>query len=504
MEQEGGKDYIRDMEETGKKNVNVVTVDPSKIVDGDGNPIDLKRTGALRRWLINRYDGREVVIADNGRTVRFTQTGIQASLKRRKDEQRQAYAALDRLLENGVYQGDEAGDAKHNHIERQDIYYAAAQIGDKIYGVRFKVDVRKDGGHGEYKDHKVIRIDGVEEVNTKKPPSPYAGVSPAGTEGGVTIPVSKIQAAMGLTSNITDSAPKSKEKNKKVSDDDPPDTPGGDTPKPHTQPPPDRTGGTGKYKALVTKIKNAAETLTEFIENDPDAVNLTKKDEKRILDETKKLLKRGDTYIDEMIMAETDYAPEDIMAVWNSVDTAKIDAVLLDYVKGLDTAQKKAIVLAAVKGKVLDTVPKKKTLTPTGNKIAVEKEVSPEELAVAYRAAILEEAEKRRLTEIKTVYDELWALSQAWRPLNGERAGDKKYMAYRQSGEEVFANAVSVFLSEPGKLKREAPNFWRVFHGWEGSRNPFTEVYEAIQGLYAGGDEAVMERRSEERREGYR
>ncbi|MDR2693956.1 MAG: hypothetical protein LBB74_07050 [Chitinispirillales bacterium] len=48
------------------------------------------------------------------------------------------------------------------------------------------------------------------------------------------------------TNNITDSGAKSKEKNKKVSDDDSPDTPNtpdGATPKPSTQPPPDRTGG---------------------------------------------------------------------------------------------------------------------------------------------------------------------------------------------------------------------------------------------------------------------
>jgi hypothetical protein len=50
---EGGK-YIRGMEETGKKNVNVVTVDPSKIVDGDGNPINLKSASHLRQWLINQ------------------------------------------------------------------------------------------------------------------------------------------------------------------------------------------------------------------------------------------------------------------------------------------------------------------------------------------------------------------------------------------------------------------------------------------------------------------
>ncbi|MDR2694255.1 MAG: hypothetical protein LBB74_08615 [Chitinispirillales bacterium] len=215
--EEGGK-YIKDMEETGKKNVNVVTVDPSKIVDDDGNPIDLKSASQLRRWLINQYSGREIIVSDNGRTIRFTNQGLQDSLKRRGEAHQQVYAELDNLLENGIYAGNEPGDARHPRVERQDIYYTVAQIGAKTFGVRFKADIPKGKEYGIYKDHKVVEIDDVEEVNIKEPPSPYAGISPTGTEGGKSIPLSKIRGAMGLTDNIPSSAPKSKEKNKNLSD----------------------------------------------------------------------------------------------------------------------------------------------------------------------------------------------------------------------------------------------------------------------------------------------
>jgi hypothetical protein len=47
-------------------------------------------------------------------------------------------------------------------------------------------------------------------------------------------------------------------------------------------------------------------------------------------------------------------------------------------------------------------------------------------------------------------------------------------------------------LPTPGLLKRKAPNFRLVFHGWAGSRNPFTEMYGEIQGLYGEGDEAIF------------
>jgi hypothetical protein len=214
---EAGGKYINDMEEIGKKNVKVITIDPSKIVDGNGNPIDLKSAGQLRRWLINKYGGREVVVSDNGETVQFTVTGLRDSLKRRGEAHHKIYAALDSLFENGVYYGDEAGDARHPNVERQDIYYAAAQIGDKTFGVRFKVDIKKTEEYGAYKDHKVIEIDDVEVVNTKEPPSPYAGYSPTGTEGGISTPVSKIKAAMGLTDNIGDSGKKVNSKDKKTS-----------------------------------------------------------------------------------------------------------------------------------------------------------------------------------------------------------------------------------------------------------------------------------------------
>jgi hypothetical protein len=47
------------------------------------------------------------------------------------------------LLENGIYAGNEPGDARHPRVERQDIYYAVAQIGDKTLGIRFKADIPK-------------------------------------------------------------------------------------------------------------------------------------------------------------------------------------------------------------------------------------------------------------------------------------------------------------------------------------------------------------------------
>ena len=187
-------------EEAAKKNARIITIDSSKMTDDNGNPINPKNAKSLRQWLKNNYDGKEVEIQDNGHIVGFRSKELNASIKRRGDAQRQVYAALNSLLKNSVYNGYEVGDVSHPWVANQDIYLAGAQIGEGIFGIRFKIDVRRDGRE-IYKDHKTVRIDGVEII--KEPPSPFAGVSPTGTEGGQFIPVSKIQEALSNLAGAT-------------------------------------------------------------------------------------------------------------------------------------------------------------------------------------------------------------------------------------------------------------------------------------------------------------
>ena len=266
-------------------------------------------------------------------------------------------------------------------------------------------------------------------------------------------------------------------------------------------------GGSGKYKAIAEKIKNAAHEFRQFIENDPTAQMLTPKDRQRIRNEVTKLLRKGkgEEWIDEIITKKTKYTPDEVMAVWNSLNQEDINPVLMDYIKGLDTAQKKALILEVIRNKVTpDYVPKKKERIATGRKIPVtiSKKATPEEIAAEYRKAILHEAELRRLTELKTIYDELYQLSKKWRPFD-ENKVSASHLKYRQRGEEVFADGMSVLLNDPDLLKYEAPTFWRVFNGWENQRNPFTEVYKSIQSLYNKGDDAVFAERDKRMSESF-
>jgi hypothetical protein len=270
-------------------------------------------------------------------------------------------------------------------------------------------------------------------------------------------------------------------------------------------------GGDGTDKAVATKIRNATSQFKRFIGDDvdADAANLTKEDFKRIRKEAEDLLRNGEEWIDEVITQETPYTPQEIIDIWNSVDGAAKTPELNEYLARLDSAQKKAVIVAAMRGNVPAGVPTKTESVATGRKIpaprAAEQGVvdiwSTPEAHDKLEEMILEEAEKRRLTEIKTVYDELYALSKKWRPF--EEGKDKRHDKYRQKGEEVFADAISVYLNDPAMLEREAPNFWRVFHGWEGERNPFTGVYKAVQELYGKGEEAVTAERSTNLRKGF-
>lgn len=59
-------DYIPTHNSGVQKTASVVEIDPSAIQDDAGKPVDIRNTKALRKWLIARYAGVEVTIADDG------------------------------------------------------------------------------------------------------------------------------------------------------------------------------------------------------------------------------------------------------------------------------------------------------------------------------------------------------------------------------------------------------------------------------------------------------
>jgi predicted GNAT family acetyltransferase len=116
-----------------------------------------------------KYKGKEVEINDDEQIISFTRTGLESSTKKRGIVQRQVYADLENVIKNGIYVGYEKGDEKHPLIDRQNIYYSAIKISDKLFGVRFKIDIPKGVEKGNYKDHIIV------EIEIEKSPLLYIG-----------------------------------------------------------------------------------------------------------------------------------------------------------------------------------------------------------------------------------------------------------------------------------------------------------------------------------------
>jgi hypothetical protein len=90
------------------------------------------------------------------------------------------------------------------------------------------------------------------------------------------------------------------------------------------------------------------------------------------------------------------------------------------------------------------------------------------EVSVKYREMVQDEMDARGLaTErgdyLPNVREELIALTEFWNPFL-EKAGDNAaYLEYRLSGEELYAEMVSVLLNDPAALKRIAPTAYEIF-----------------------------------------
>ena len=146
---------------------NVVEIEPDAVPQFNG-------MGELADWLKGMLtEGGDITIKATGQVVRFTNTGINASLKRgRSQEHRNAYAGLRDMVANAEYNHYEPKDARHPNSGGQDVYHAALRMGSALYSVRMKFDVpneqeiasrRKYGEKNiedaRYKDHRLTEIE---------------------------------------------------------------------------------------------------------------------------------------------------------------------------------------------------------------------------------------------------------------------------------------------------------------------------------------------------------
>jgi hypothetical protein len=90
------------------------------------------------------------------------------------------------------------------------------------------------------------------------------------------------------------------------------------------------------------------------------------------------------------------------------------------------------------------------------------------EVSVKYREMVQEEMDARGLATVSKNYlpnvrEELIALTEWWNPFLDKAGDNASYLAYRLSGEELYAEMVSVLLNDPAALKRIAPTAYEIF-----------------------------------------
>jgi len=96
----------------------------------------------------------------------------------------------------------------------------------------------------------------------------------------------------------------------------------------------------------------------------------------------------------------------------------------------------------------------------------------------------------------KQVRAELTALSDAWRPWDRDTA-TASFRAYRHSSKELYADAISVLLNNPGKLQAEAPLFYRTFFQQLDRKPEAKRAYFLLQEWLTGTPDELAKRRYE-------
>ncbi len=209
---------------------------------------------------------------------------------------------------------------------------------------------------------------------------------------------------------------------------------------------------------------------------------LTPKDRRRLQRQAEKIIKEEykDKWIDEVIKKTMPINPQDVLNIWNAVETADLtNPELVTFIKELTTVEKKAVVKQALKGAVATELKQfaKTVKKKTGRKIKAE--IPKDARAKKYAELLDEEIRKLRLFKAEEVMDELKTLSRKWKPFDPAR--DPKYTAYRYRGRELYADAISVLFNAPGMLRSTAPNFYDGLMNYLQLNPKVHDLYKQIQ-----------------------
>jgi len=251
---------------------------------------------------------------------------------------------------------------------------------------------------------------------------------------------------------------------------------------------PDQTTKRGNILGRIASLRNYKD---QWLAAEPGAPGpLTDAERARLRREAERVSKQGaEIEIEEEIVQRFNITPEDILAIWNSVE-ANVPPELLSYVKRMSAAEKLSLVKEAFRGVVPEEVQQfaREVRTKTGRTVkqVVEKDATPEEIHAKYLELLRKEIEARRLLSMEKIREELIRLTEWWTPFD-RRTSSEKYIKYRESSTELYAEALSVLLNSPHELASRAPEFYRGFTGWLNEKPELLDSYFKLQEILNGG-----------------
>ena len=102
----------------------------------------------------------------------------------------------------------------------------------------------------------------------------------------------------------------------------------------------------------------------------------------------------------------------------------------------------------------------------------------------------------------KNLREELIAVSEFWRPHDKE-AASSRFIAYRKSAKELYADAISVLFNSPGTLERMAPTFYKELFKNLDKKPQVKEEFFYLQSLLNGELSDLLDLRQKDLRAGY-
>lgn len=256
---------------------------------------------------------------------------------------------------------------------------------------------------------------------------------------------------------------------------------------------------------ILGRISSGRSYLSNTLGEKPGKTNiLTTKDRERLRNEARKTVreesKKSEQQIIEEIVKEIPVFDEagmnanDVAAIWRDIAARDKYPELYDYISRLTAEQKKQIMKEALQGVVNSDIARKfkkqiGTTTTIEQKVRMIRPMAntAENIRKMYQKLLMEEINKRKLFDKETIIKELMDVTRDWRRYDPATAS-KDERKYRESPEELYADAFALLMNNPERLQKVAPVFYNAFFSWWDAKSGSKQYFDEIQNLLRGGD----------------